>query len=78
MLPQTYANCIILHVSGKTIGYELKYLRSILNHMISKVLVVGNGAREHAIVKKLAQEEVEITSVMAKLNPGIAKLSKRV
>ncbi len=46
--------------------------------MISKVLVVGNGAREHAIVKKLAQEEVEITSVMAKLNPGIAKLSKRV
>ncbi len=46
--------------------------------MISNVLVVGNGAREHAIVKKLAQEEVEITSVMAKLNPGIAKLSKRV
>ncbi len=46
--------------------------------MISNVLVVGNGAREHAIVKKLAQEEVKITSVMAKLNPGIAKLSKRV
>jgi len=46
--------------------------------MISKVLVVGNGAREHAIVKKLAQEEVEITAAMAKLNPGIAKLSKRV
>ncbi len=67
-----------MHVSGKTKGYGLKYLRPILNHMISKVLVVGNGAREHAIVKKLAQEEVEITVAMAKLNPGIAQLSKRV
>lgn len=46
--------------------------------MVSKVLVVGNGAREHAIVKKLAQEDIEITAAMAKLNPGIAALSKRV
>ena len=46
--------------------------------MVSKVLVVGNGAREHAIVKKLAQEDIEITAAMAKLNPGIANLSKRV
>ena len=46
--------------------------------MISKVLVVGNGAREHAIVKKLSQEDVEITAAMSKLNPGIAKLCKRV
>ena len=73
-----YANSIILHISCKTIGSELKYLHPLLNHMVSKVLVVGNGAREHAIVKKLAQEDVEITAVMAKLNPGIAKLSKRV
>ena len=49
-----------------------------MNLMISKVLVVGNGAREHAIVKKLAQEEVEITAAMAKLNPGIAQLCKQV
>lgn len=46
--------------------------------MVSKVLVVGNGAREHAIVKKLAQEDIEITAAMAKLNPGIAALSKKV
>lgn len=46
--------------------------------MVSKVLVVGNGAREHAIVKKLAQEDIEITAAMEKLNPGIAALSKRV
>ncbi len=46
--------------------------------MVSKVLVVGNGAREHAIVKKLAQEDIAITAAMAKLNPGIAALSKRV
>ena len=43
-----------------------------------KVLAVGNGAREHAIVKKLAQEPVEIVAAMAKLNPGIAALSKQV
>lgn len=51
---------------------------SYTKHMISKVLVVGNGAREHAIAKKLAQEKIEITSAMAKLNPGIAALSARV
>lgn len=43
-----------------------------------KVLVVGNGAREHAITKKIAEEPVEITAAMAKLNPGIASLSKKV
>ncbi len=43
-----------------------------------KVLVVGNGAREHAIVRKLAQEDIKITAAMAKLNPGIAALSEKV
>jgi phosphoribosylamine--glycine ligase len=43
-----------------------------------KVLVVGHGAREHAIAKKLAQEELEIVSAMSRLNPGIAALSERV
>jgi len=43
-----------------------------------KVLVVGNGAREHAITKKIAEEPIELTAAMAKLNPGIAALSKQV
>ncbi|HUV35224.1 MAG TPA: phosphoribosylamine--glycine ligase [Candidatus Desulfaltia sp.] len=43
-----------------------------------KVLVVGNGAREHAIARKLAQEDVELWAAMSKLNPGIAALSSRV
>ena len=43
-----------------------------------KVLVVGNGAREHAIAKKLAEEPLELTAAMAKLNPGIAALCRHV
>jgi phosphoribosylamine--glycine ligase len=43
-----------------------------------KVLVVGHGAREHAIAKKLAQEDLELVSAMSRLNPGIAALSERV
>jgi phosphoribosylamine--glycine ligase len=41
-----------------------------------KVLSVGGGAREHAIVKALAKWDAEIYSVMKNRNPGIAKLSK--
>lgn len=41
-----------------------------------KVLVVGHGAREHAIAKKLASEGLELYAVMGKNNPGIASLSK--
>jgi len=43
-----------------------------------KVLVVGHGAREHAIAKKLAQEDLELVAAMSRLNPGIAALSERV
>jgi phosphoribosylamine--glycine ligase len=45
---------------------------------LMKVLVVGNGAREHAIVKKLAEEQIDLSVAMSKLNPGIASLSKNV
>ncbi|MBQ03674.1 phosphoribosylamine--glycine ligase, partial [Candidatus Bathyarchaeota archaeon] len=42
-----------------------------------KVLIVGNGAREHAIAKALVESGVELYSAMARRNPGIARLSKR-
>jgi len=41
-----------------------------------KALIVGNGAREHAIAKALARSEVELHSAMARRNPGIAGLSE--
>ncbi|MBN2733439.1 MAG: phosphoribosylamine--glycine ligase [Methanomicrobiaceae archaeon] len=45
--------------------------------MVMKVLVVGGGGREHAIAKALSRNEAcEIYSVMAKRNPGIAKLCR--
>ncbi len=41
-----------------------------------KVLSVGGGAREHAIVKALVKGDVELYSVMKNRNPGIADVSK--
>lgn len=44
-----------------------------------KILVVGGGGREHAIAAALGRNTTtEIYSVMAKKNPGIAALAKRV
>jgi phosphoribosylamine--glycine ligase len=43
-----------------------------------KVLVVGQGAREHAIAKKLVEADVELHAAMSRMNPGIASISKRV
>ena len=39
-----------------------------------KVLLIGNGAREHAIAEKL--DDCELYSIMSKKNPAIAQLSK--
>ena len=47
--------------------------------MVMKILVVGGGGREHAIVRALARSrETEIFSVMARANPGIAALARDV
>jgi phosphoribosylamine---glycine ligase len=44
-----------------------------------KILVVGGGGREHAIAAALCRNTTtEICSVMAKKNPGIAALAKKV
>jgi phosphoribosylamine--glycine ligase len=41
-----------------------------------KVLLVGEGAREHVIAEKLAQDS-ELYAVMSRKNPAIAQLSKK-
>jgi phosphoribosylamine--glycine ligase len=41
-----------------------------------KILVVGGGGREHAIVKALERGGSEIYSAMRNRNPGIARSSK--
>ncbi len=40
-----------------------------------KVLLVGNGAREHAVAKQLARDS-ELYAVMSHNNPGIARLCR--
>src|SRR5512137_2319359 len=41
-----------------------------------KVLAIGGGAREHAIVAALARSGAEVYACMKNSNPGIARLSK--
>jgi len=46
--------------------------------MATKVLLVGGGAREHAMARALAEGGAELYSVMKNRNPGIRRLSKDV
>src|SRR5207247_5613326 len=43
-----------------------------------KVLVVGGGGREHAIVKALQRSGPELYAVMGNPNPGIRRAAKEV
>jgi phosphoribosylamine--glycine ligase len=45
--------------------------------MSLKVLLIGNGAREHAIAKKIVENDGVLFSYMSRENPGIADLSKK-
>ncbi|MBY9000581.1 MAG: phosphoribosylamine--glycine ligase [Candidatus Heimdallarchaeota archaeon] len=45
--------------------------------MSVKVLLIGNGAREHAIAKKVVENGGSLYSFMSRENPGIADLSKK-
>ena len=45
--------------------------------MAEKVLAVGGGGREHAIVDALARSGADVYAVMKNRNPGIARLALR-
>ncbi|MFW9836709.1 MAG: phosphoribosylamine--glycine ligase [Candidatus Thorarchaeota archaeon] len=45
---------------------------------MTRVLLIGNGAREHAIATALVHSGVEIIAHMDRMNPGIAKLANKV
>lgn len=45
--------------------------------MKTKVLVVGGGGREHAIVEALSRDGALVYSAMKNLNPGIARSAQR-
>ena len=45
--------------------------------MSYKVLLIGNGAREHAIAKKIVENDGKLYSYMERENPGIADISKK-
>jgi phosphoribosylamine--glycine ligase len=45
---------------------------------VTRVLLVGNGAREHAVAASLVRSGVELYAHMEQRNPGIAQLSKKV
>ncbi len=49
-----------------------------LKIMAERVLTVGGGGREHAIVDALARAGAEVCAVMKNRNPGIARLAKEV
>ena len=44
---------------------------------MTNVLLIGNGAREHAIAKQIVRSGGKLFTIMDKLNPGIARLSEK-
>ena len=45
---------------------------------MTRVLLIGNGAREHSIAAALAKCDVEILAHMDRMNPGISALASVV
>jgi phosphoribosylamine---glycine ligase len=53
---------------------KLFFGQNIPLSMVVKILLIGNGAREHAIAEALVKGGAEISAYMSKRNPGIARL----
>jgi phosphoribosylamine--glycine ligase len=45
---------------------------------VTRVLLIGNGAREHAIAVSLVRSGIELHAHMEQRNPGIASIAKKV
>lgn len=43
-----------------------------------RVLIIGSGAREHALVARLSQDPEQVTVICAPGNPGIAQLARTI
>src|SRR2546425_797507 len=50
----------------------------LLRIAVMKVLVVGGGGREHAIVEALRRSQADVYAAMSNQNPGIRRPSKDV
>src|SRR5256884_3855291 len=50
----------------------------LLRIAVMKVLVVGGGGREHAIVEALRRSQADVYAAMSNQNPGIRRRSKDV
>jgi len=64
-------------ISDEMKGRESKGRYYEMDFSKPKVLLIGQGAREHAIAVALKRQPLELFSYMASKNPGITRISKK-